>query len=81
MWRKTCIKADVSGVTFHDLRGTAVLNLALAGCEEPEIATITGHSMKDVRSTLDASYFSRDNRLAESGIRKLEAVSKPLVTT
>ena len=75
-WRKACIKAKVKGVTFHDLRGTAVLNLALAGATEAEIATITGHSLKDVRSTLDASYLSRDNRLAESGIRKLESVSK-----
>ena len=30
------------GVTFHDLRGTAVTRLAVAECTEPEIATITG---------------------------------------
>jgi hypothetical protein len=37
-----------------DLRGTAVTLLALAGCTEAEIATISGHSLRDVRSILDA---------------------------
>ena len=31
--------------------GTAVTELALAGCTEAEIATITGHSLGDVRPT------------------------------
>ena len=37
-------------MTFNDLRGTAVTRLALVGCSESEIATITGHSIRDVRS-------------------------------
>jgi hypothetical protein len=37
-----------------------------------EIATITGHSLRDVRSILDAQYLHRDRALAESAIRKLE---------
>lgn len=72
-WRRASLKASIDGLTFHDLRGTAVLHLALAGCTVPEIATITGHSLGDVQSILDASYFSRDLALAESGIAKLEA--------
>lgn len=71
-WRKACARAGVVDLTFHDLRGTAVTRLALAGCSEAEIATITGHSMKDVGSILDAHYLHRDSRLAESAIRKLE---------
>lgn len=71
-WRKACAAAGVIGVTFNDLRGTAVTRLALAGCTEAEIATITGHSLRDVRSILDAHYLNRDPRLAESAIRKLE---------
>jgi hypothetical protein len=59
-------------VTFNDLRGTAVTRLALVGCTEAEIAAITGHSMRDVRSILDAHYLHRDPALAESAIRKLE---------
>lgn len=71
-WRKACAKAGITGVTFNDLRGTAVTRLALAGCTEAEIATITGHSLRDVRSILDAHYLHRDPALAESAIHKLE---------
>src|SRR5262249_9597267 len=43
-WGKACKRAGIVGVTFHDLRGTAVTRLAVAECTEAEIATITGHS-------------------------------------
>lgn len=72
-WRRACAGAGIVGVTFNDLRGTAVTRLALAGATEAEIATITGHALRDVRSILDHHYLSRDPALAESGIRKLEA--------
>lgn len=71
-WRKACIAAGVVGVTFNDLRGTAVTRLAVAECTEAEIATITGHTLRDVRSILDSHYLHRDPALAESAIRKLE---------
>lgn len=71
-WAKAFKKAGLSGVTFNDTRGTAVTRLALAGATEAEIATITGHSLRDVRSILDAHYLHRDPRLAESAIMKLE---------
>jgi integrase len=71
-WRKACKRAGIVCVTFHDLRGTAVTRLAVCGCTEAEIATITGHSMRSVRAILDTHYLSRDPALAESAIRKLE---------
>ena len=71
-WGKACKRAKIEEVTFNDLRGTAVTRLALVGCSESEIATITGHSIRDVRSILDAHYLHRDQALAESAIRKLE---------
>lgn len=71
-WRKACDKAGIIDLTFNDLRGTAVTRLALCDCTEPQIATITGHSLRDVRSILDAHYLNRDHALAESAIRKLE---------
>jgi integrase len=71
-WAKACRKAGVVGVTFNDLRGTAVTRLALAECTEAEIATLTGHALRDVRSILDAHYLHRDPTLAENAIRKLE---------
>jgi integrase len=75
-WGKACRKAGIVGITFNDLRGTAVTRLALAGCTEAEIATITGHSLWDVRSILDSHYLHRDPALAESAIRKLERRTK-----
>ena len=71
-WGKACKAAGVVGVTFHDLRGTAVTRLALAGCTEAEIATITGHSLRSVRAIIDTHYLSRDPALGDSAIRKLE---------
>ena len=53
-WWQACKKAGIAGLTFNDLRGTAVTRLAMVGCTEAEIATITGHSLRDVRSILDA---------------------------
>jgi integrase len=71
-WGIAARKAGIVGVTFHDLRGTAVTRLAIVGCSEAEIATITGHSLRDVRSILDANYLHRDAALGESAIAKLE---------
>jgi integrase len=75
-WGKACRKAGVVGVTFHDLRGTAVMRLALAGCTEAEIATITGHSLRSVRAIIDTHYLARDPALGESAITKLEGRTK-----
>ena len=75
-WGKACKVAGVIGVTFNDLRGTAVTRLAIAECTEAEIATITGHSLRGVRAILDSHYFSRDQSLGESAIRKLEKGTK-----
>jgi integrase len=72
-WRKACKRLGITGVTFNDLRGTAVTRLALVGCTEAEIATITGHTLGQVRSILDAHYFHRDPALGERAIAKLES--------
>lgn len=55
-------------LTFHDLRGSAVVRLALASATVPEIATFTGHSLKDVEAILDKHYLGRDVQLAESAM-------------
>ena len=75
-WRKACKLAGVVGVTYNDLRGTAVTRLAIAECTEAEIATITGHSLRGVRAILDTHYLSRDKSLGENAIRKLETRTK-----
>lgn len=76
-WGKAVAKAGVGGLTFHDLRGTAVTRLALAGCSSIQIGAITGHSPKDVDSILDAHYLGGKIELAEQAMSKLnEHVSR-----
>jgi integrase len=71
-WRKVCAKAGVTHLTFHDLRGSAVVRLAIAGATVPEIVQYTGHSLKDAEAILDKHYLGRDVQLAENAARKLE---------
>lgn len=73
-WDKAFAKTDLGDLHFHDLRGTAVTRLALAGCTVPEIASITGHSMETVQQILDAHYLGGRVELAEQAIKKLNAV-------
>lgn len=71
-WRKACAKAGIIGLTFHDLRGTAVTRLATVEGTHAEIGAITGHSSADVSAILEKHYLANDPALAESAIRKLE---------
>ncbi|MDH6294706.1 tyrosine-type recombinase/integrase [Agrobacterium fabrum] len=70
-WRKCCAKAGIVDLTFHDLRGTAITRMALAGCTVPEIAAVTGHSLKDVEAILDMHYLGGRAELAASAMRKM----------
>jgi integrase len=54
-WSNACANAGITGLTFHDLRGSAVVRLALADATVPQIATFTGHSLRDVEAILDAT--------------------------
>ena len=72
-WDTAFKKAKINeDLHFHDLRGSAVVRLALGGATVPEIATFTGHSLKDVEFILDNHYLGRDVRLAENAMRKME---------
>jgi integrase len=75
-WGKACRRAGVKGLTFHDLRGSAVVRLALVDATVPQIATLTGHSLRDVEAILDAHYLGRDVKLAELAVMKLESRTK-----
>ncbi len=70
---QACVDAGIVNLHFHDLRGTAVTRLALSGCSVPEIAAITGHSLKDVEALLDAHYLGGRVELAEQAALKLES--------
>jgi integrase len=70
-WGKATMRAGIRGLTFHDLRGTAVVTLARAGCNEVEIYSITGHKPGDVQAILTAHYLPRDAEVAGNAIAKL----------
>jgi integrase len=75
-WRKACAKAGIEGLTFHDLRGTSVTRLALAGCSEPEIGVYAGLSLVSVREILDTHYLSRDPAIADNASDKLAKLAE-----
>jgi integrase len=75
-WGKSTARARITGLTFHDLRGTAVVMLARAGCNEVEIYSITGHKPGDVRAILTAHYLPRDTEVARNAIAKLNTYKK-----
>lgn len=70
-WSDACVEAEITGLHFHDLRGTAITMLAEAGCTVPEIAAVTGHTLKHVNHILE-TYLSRTRHLADAAIIKLE---------
>jgi hypothetical protein len=55
-------RRDISRSARH--RGRA--RLAIVGCSEAEIATITGHSLRNVRSILDATIYIAMRRWAKA---------------
>jgi integrase len=70
-WRAATLAAGCDGLTFHDLRGTAITRLADAGCSPAEIAAISGHSQRSIAQVLD-SYQARTSAQSQVAIMKLE---------
>ncbi len=67
--------ADVAGLPrdleYRDLRRTAVVRLAEAGCSVPEIAAISGHELKRTLQILE-TYLPRNATMAQHAIARLE---------
>jgi integrase len=74
-WRKTTLAANLDGLRFHDLRGTMVTSLADAGCTVAQIASVTGHSLKNVENIIE-KYFARNREQSSAAIAKLNACRK-----
>jgi hypothetical protein len=54
--------AGVCGLTFHDLRGSAVVRFAVAKAAVPQIASLARHSLEDVEAILHAHHLGRDSK-------------------
>lgn len=75
-WGKATARAGIEGLTFHDLRGTAVVRLARAGCNLVEIYSITGHKPSDAQAILTEHYLPQDDEVAANAIAKLNAYQR-----
>jgi hypothetical protein len=66
----------INRVQQGDSAGPKTVQLAwrYPNCTVPEIASITGHSMETVQDILDAHYPGGRVELAESAIKKLNAM-------
>ena len=58
------------GALFRDLRGTAATRLSEGGCTPQEIATTTGHGLRDVAAIL-VRYLGRSEKIARTAIGKV----------
>jgi hypothetical protein len=65
---------------FHDLRGTTVRLLSEAGCNEQQIATITGHSLTTVHQIL-GRYLARTKGLADQHLKILRTLREQNLQT
>jgi integrase len=72
-WDLTCKAAGITGLHFHDIRGTTVTMLFRAGCSIGEIVAITGHTLRRAAEILD-KYLARTSHLADTAIAKFENV-------
>lgn len=75
-WGKAIKKAGITGVTFHDLRGTFITKARRSGATIEEIAAASGHSIKDVTRVLEAHYLAHDEETNDAVILKLERGKK-----
>lgn len=76
-WRRAVADAGISGVTFHDLRGTFITLAYRAGSSIREIAEASGHNEKECEGVIRTHYLSTG---AEGVIARLEA-SKQFATS
>jgi hypothetical protein len=76
-FRAECERLGIHDRTFHDLRRTAIVRLAIAGCTDIEIVSITRHTLKEVKTVLEKHYLYLDPQIAINAMRKLEDSTAP----
>ncbi|KKL56671.1 hypothetical protein LCGC14_2243100 [marine sediment metagenome] len=64
-------RAGLQHLQARDLRRTAMVRLAEAGCTVPEIASISGHSIDRTERILEV-YLPRTRAMASAAIAKLD---------
>lgn len=57
-WRSELIRLGISGVTFHDLRGTGISYAYAMGADIEQIAEISGHSKSECEDIIRRHYLA-----------------------
>lgn len=71
-WKEIAAAAGLARKQARDVRRTAVVLLAQAGCGKTEIGHITGHSDAEISDILDRVYLVKTDPVARRAIEKLE---------
>lgn len=71
-WRTAIRQAGISGVTFHDFRGTFITLAYRAGATIKEIAEASGHDEKECERVIRQNYLASG---ADEVIQKLESAA------
>lgn len=71
-FRRIANAAGLNDLQFLDLRRSAVVRLAEAGCTVPQIAAITGHQLDRTLRILE-TYLPRNTEMARAAIHTLES--------
>lgn len=75
-WGKECDRLGISGVTFHDLRGTFITDRRREGSSVEQIATISGHSTSEVKTVLERHYLADDQAMSDAVILRMERTQR-----
>lgn len=70
-WDAVALRTGTAHLNRQDLRRTAVIRLSEASCEVPQLAAITGHSLKQATTILE-TYYVRTYEMGSAAITKLE---------
>jgi len=66
VWGRTTKAAGIDGLTFHDLRGTAITQARREGAAYAEIASRFGYSERDVEAILERHYLAETQELGDA---------------
>jgi integrase len=70
-WRKSCGRAGIEGLRFHDLRGTFVTLAWRNGATIEEISDVTGHSIKYAERIIRKHYL-----VSGGAVEKIEKIER-----
>lgn len=71
-WQKELCRLKIEDVTFHDLRGTFITERRREGSSIENIALISGHAVKEIKSILEKHYLADDQGLSDGVIERME---------